>query len=381
MHKKAPIERAEFEKLLQNAIAFNINYVIKPRATLLKFLFGSTDARPTEYIIERLGYFQFYRYYTDAIIEFIQLHSPPVISISQVEKLINEINRKILTEISDEEGSDTQRLNLIKLLYHFFIDLSENNPINLRLPRGILSAFLQDKQFYEIKKSADKFFKEDIFIQEAVDLMRRKPEKIDAEEERADDKEESKKIEETLKNLNSGILDTEVITREIGKTKSGEEKPEEMQADIVTDSNVESLEDRSSIPSENMPESEAGILDRDLYSEELLAISAADESRAGEMTPEDWKKKIREGLFCEVNYRKKIIKKIFRRDENLFNELVSGLLDITSWDTAAEFIDNYFTKNKIDYYSEEAVKFVDIMHEYFEKDGEHDENRMNSGYV
>src|SRR5437867_966493 len=94
--KKIAINKDEFEKLLQNAVVFNINYVIKPRATLLKFLFGSTDARPTEYILERLRYFQFYRYYTDAIIEFVQLHSPPIISISQAEKLLDEINKKIL---------------------------------------------------------------------------------------------------------------------------------------------------------------------------------------------------------------------------------------------------------------------------------------------
>lgn len=183
-HKKIALKKEEFGKLLQNAVAFNINYVIKPKATLLKFLFGSIDARPAEYITEKLCYFQFYRYYTDAIIEFIQLHSPPVISISQAEKLLNEINKKILDEISSDETSDTQRLNLVKLPYHFFIDLTENNPINIKLPKTVLSAFFQDKVFDEIKKRTDNFFKEDIFIQEAVELMKKKKEEVEKKQKK-----------------------------------------------------------------------------------------------------------------------------------------------------------------------------------------------------
>ncbi|MGH2574629.1 MAG: hypothetical protein ACRDFC_02905, partial [Ignavibacteria bacterium] len=61
--------------------------------------------------------------------------------------------------------------------------------------------------------------------------------------------------------------------------------------------------------------------------------------------------------------------RLFYKDEMKFIDFVLKLLDITSWTTASEFIDDYFIKNKIDYYSEAAVKFVDAMHEYFENKG------------
>ena len=357
-HKKIALKKEEFEKLLQNAVVFNINYVIKPKGTLLKFLFGSSDARPTEHVIERLCYFQFYRYYTDAIIEFIQLHSHPVISISQVEKLLNEINKKILDEISSDESSDTQRLNLVKLPYHFFIDLTENNPINIKLPKTVLSAFFQDKSFNEIKKRTDNFFKEDIFIQEAVELMKKKKE----EEKKAEDVQ-SKAAEKTLQNSKSGFLNTEITAREIDKTKPVEQEQTEMRTEFIEE--VIGTEIKQSI------------LDKNIYSEELLSVSANDELRPEENIYEDWKEKILDKLFCEEHYRIRIVKKLFGRDEDIFKKFMFKLFDINNWETASEFIDNYFTKNKIDYYSEEAVKFVDIMNDHFAVGKNNDESMTN----
>jgi hypothetical protein len=332
------LAKQEFEKTLRNAVVFNINYVIKPKATLLKFLFGNTDARPADYIIQRLAYFQFYRYYVDAIIEFIQLHQPPVISISQIEKILDEINKKIFAEVTDENSSDTQRLNLIKLLYHFFIDLSENNPINIKLPKKILSSFFHDKKFNQLKKKTDAFFKDDIFIQEAVDLMKKK---VKGEKETG-----TPAAHVAIGDEKSLLLDTEVTTREIDKTAT-----------------------RNGVSSERSEKEPS-------YSEELiqtaspmageLAPSSPEEMTVPE-TPEQRKQKIQDELFCEPNYRKKILKKLFRRNEREFNDFVFQLFDITTWESASDFIDDYFAKNKIDYLSEEAVKFVDIMENYFTK--------------
>lgn len=41
------------------------------------------------------------------------------------------------------------------------------------------------------------------------------------------------------------------------------------------------------------------------------------------------------------------------------------LLDSTDWDDASVKIQEYFDTKRINYYSDEAIKFVDIMQVYF----------------
>src|SRR6266540_762955 len=52
--KDAALSRKEFDGLLNKAIIFNVNYIIKPKHTLLKFLFGDVETKPVEFITSRL---------------------------------------------------------------------------------------------------------------------------------------------------------------------------------------------------------------------------------------------------------------------------------------------------------------------------------------
>lgn len=169
-NKSIPLNKNEFEDILNKAIVFNINYIIRPKNTILKFLFGDVETRPVHFIRERLKYFQFYGYYVTQIDDFISINSLEVVSSSHVEHLVNEINRRLFEEIS-QPGSEQQRMNLVKLLYYFFHDLGTNNPINIKIPQKILSVYFNDKGYYDIKKRVDGFFSSEIFIQEAMELM------------------------------------------------------------------------------------------------------------------------------------------------------------------------------------------------------------------
>src|SRR5688572_24349807 len=131
--QNVPLDKRDFEEILNKAIIFNINYIIKPKNTILKFLFGDVETRPDHFIRARLKYFQFYGYYITQVTDFININSLEVISSNQIEHLINDVNQKLYEEIS-AAGSDSQRMNLVKLLYYFFHDLGDNNPINIKIP-------------------------------------------------------------------------------------------------------------------------------------------------------------------------------------------------------------------------------------------------------
>jgi hypothetical protein len=356
----AIISKAEFESVLNRAIIFNINYVIKPRSTLLKFLFGEVETRPASYVRERLRYFQFYNYYIDQIEDFININSPITISVNQIQQLIDDVNKNILEEINNPESGDSRLLNLIKLLYVFFLDLVKNNPINIKLSKKILSVFFNDKGFKQIQKRIDNFFSHEIFIQEAVELM--KPKK--AEKELIGAETDEKRAQEILSKAKTNLISTESSNKDIKiALETGENipKPEE----IIDPENLAEIKTirKSELVPEEMDDEKAG---DELYSEELILESRLNEAvSAVPETKEEKNEILFNELFCELSYRKKILKKIFNKEENTFKEFVKNILESNNWQSASKKIDEYFTNNNTDYFSEEAVKFVDILQYYF----------------
>lgn len=354
--KQNPIPRKEAEDILQKAVIFNINYVIKPKATLLKFLFGDVETRPADYINERLRYFQFYSYYTGHIIEFIAINSLYVISINQIEHLINEVNKKILTEISPK-NAEANRFNLVKLLYYFFLNLGPNNPINIKIPKRILSVFFNDKGFAEIKKRIDSFFAEDIFIQEAMELMKVSEKRPEKAEEEIDEN----RVKQILEKAKSTLLNPDASLTDIKKTVGRD--------DEVQDIKVTELkkEDELRIPDE-VAEKKL-VLDESIYSEDLEFEAAVSEAVPGiSLSEEDTFEKDFRQIFSDEKKRKKIIKKIFNKNEIDFKENSLKILRSENWENAAKLIEEIFERNGVNFYSEEAVTFVDLLEAHFIKD-------------
>ena len=358
------------QSMLNRAVIFNINYVIKPKNTLLKFLFGDYETRPADYIRKRLEYFLFYNYYIYHIENFINLNSPVTVSVNQVEHLINVVNKQILTEIGNPSNGDAQRLNLVKLLYIFFLDLADNNPINIKLPKKILSAFFKDKGFTQIQNRIDRFFSEVIFIQETIELMKPKPRKTKV---KASEAEIDEKAKEILLKAKTHLIDAESSDRDIKKAlTAGETAPTEEMMSAEREEQSKKADTRTEELSMKQ------VLEDEIYSEDLILESQlGNEETPKPISDKEKNEKIFDELFCEETYRKKILKKIFRRDKGFFKEFVYDLLKETSWDNAARKIDEMFSNRNIKYYSNEAVKFVDIMQSYYMRNPESENN--NSG--
>jgi hypothetical protein len=355
-----PLNKVDFEEILKKAIIFNINYVIKPKNTILKFLFGDVETRPVNFIFHRLEYFQFYGYYTSQISDFININSLDVVSYGQIDHLINEVNNKLYEEITGQ-SKDSQRMNLVKLLYYFFHDLGENNPINIKIPKKILSVYFQDKGFIEIKKRIDGFFSNDIFIQEAITLMN--PETQKAPKRTADTDVSEEKVNRMISEAKSMLISKDASNQEVEKVLPLKEKfPLE-----IPEINIRLIRENES----KLPEIEKRklIIDEEIYSDDLMFVTQfKDLVPPVQLTEEEKHHKLIEDLFCEAAYRKKILRTLFSKDENLFFENVKSVLNEKNWLDASNVIEDIFNKQKVDYFSEEAVKFVDIFHSHFVKD-------------
>lgn len=358
--KNNPISKEEAEDILHKAIVFNINYVIKPRATLLKFLFGDVETRPADYINDRLRYFQFYSYYIDHIIEFIAINSLYVVSSNQISHLIDEVNKKILSEVISAKG-EANRFNLIKLLYYFFLDLGPNNPINIKLPKKILSVYFLDKEFIEIKNKIDAFFADDIFIQEAIDLMKNAGKKPAVKDGKADEE----KLKEFYEKAKTNLLNKDIPDKEIQKPGIQAEA-DNKEANVSELKNEQELQ----IPGD-LKDKEINFEEK-IYSDDLeFAVRLQQAVPSVEKTQEELQEELDEGkidrVFYEQSFRKKIIKKIFNKDETDFKKTSAKILNSPDWKSATHLIEDLFVKNKVNFYSQEAVKFVDTIENYFSK--------------
>lgn len=330
------VTKDELEDLFRRAVAFYINYVLKPKQTILKFVFGEFESRPAEYVIERLKYFQFYEYYPNHLLEFISNNSPLTVSKEQVNFILEQIDKKIYEEITDESNKDSVRLNLLKLIFYFFADIIENKPVNKKLPKKLLSIFLSDKGFKDLKEKADKFFSDEIFIQEAVDLLKTKPIVVDLSNKKSQqDEDVSEYIKDAQKNIDSdeGIKDT--------------------------DSKIQTIEEEKPVV-----KTEKIISNKELYSEDLL-VKSSDEALVNDNDEQQITTKLIEEIFCEETFKKKIIKRLFSKDESKFIEEVKTILESKTWTEASSEIENYFDENKIDFYSPEAIRFVDLLQNHY----------------
>lgn len=63
--------------------------------------------------------------------------------------------------------------------------------------------------------------------------------------------------------------------------------------------------------------------------------------------------------------RKRFLKKIFRKDETHYATSLSELNSMTSWKEASIYIDKILIANDVDPYSNEAVRFSELMHRRF----------------
>ncbi|MEO8512178.1 MAG: hypothetical protein ABI543_01330 [Ignavibacteria bacterium] len=355
-----PLDKKEFEDLLDKAIVFNINYIIKPKNTLLKFLFGELETRPVNFIQNRIKYFQFYGYYITTIEDFISVNSLEVVSYNQVEHLLNEVNLNLLEEISGKQNQ-AHRMNLVKLLYYFFHDLGDNNPINIKLPKKILSVFFADKGYTDIKKKIDGFFSNEIFIQEAIELMDPENKKLPRSESETGVSDEQ--IKQIISNAKNELINKDIANKELEKILKTDEPPQEEIPEI----NIKLIREQEA----KLPEAQKNtiVIDDDIYSNELLFASQFNEITPPVLlTDEEKRKRVIGDLFCERSYKKKIIKRIFDKNETDFLKTVNGILDKKSWEEAVAILEELFKNKKVNFYSEEAVKFVDIFQSHFNKD-------------
>jgi len=145
-NKLLPYE--EVKKIIQQAVTFQITYLLRPVWTLKKFVFDATEVRSQEEVKLFFNYLYFYDYYKKIFLTLIEKKQLITISIYEFESLLEKIQNQLLEQ---------QMKNVIE---NALLDAAEflntGEVTKTKLSIETLEIFLKDKglhsQIFKIKK-------------------------------------------------------------------------------------------------------------------------------------------------------------------------------------------------------------------------------------
>ncbi len=140
-------------KLILHASSFNINYLVRPNWTLLKFVFDEAEHKTANEIKQILNYLYYYNYLRKILVSY--LNSKKIISINSQE--FEELLKKV-----DKLGVETYLQSILstalKSMAEFFnIGEVQKNKISLQA----IDTFLEEKKLFEHKFKLIEVFGDD----------------------------------------------------------------------------------------------------------------------------------------------------------------------------------------------------------------------------
>ncbi len=139
-------------KLLLHASSFNVNYIIRPKWSLLQFVFESENesSKQVAEVKQILNYLYYYPYLKRLLISFFNKKRIITITQSELEELLVKID-KINYESNFERVLDSALKNMIE-----FINMGESR--NNKISKQSVELFLEDKELPQYKMIlAEKF--------------------------------------------------------------------------------------------------------------------------------------------------------------------------------------------------------------------------------
>lgn len=301
--------RADLEELIEKSVRLSLNFTLRPKWTILQYVFGSYDSAPVGQVNRKLNIFEFYKFYEEAISSFIKESGILVITKKKVIELIDDTNcllyEKLMTEPSAVKTKNFF-LQIFKLIYDETTDIN----LDTTIPFGFIRLFLEDKSFTEI---LEKFYS-----------LRRL----------SDDKEINLKT--IIKIINGKYLSEEELTVS--------PEPAEVTRDELPD--IEFVPSKSEIGTEEYQK------EAEEPEPEKNEISLADSEVFA--------------LF-KSNKITKFQKKIFGGQQEKMLEVIRQMDNIGRWDDAAGVLKELFEKNNVDIYDGDVVYFVNTINDYFNR--------------
>jgi hypothetical protein len=368
--------------LLEKSVKLIVNYTLRPKWTLVNYLFGSFDSKPADEILRKTEVFGFYRYYIDLISGSIKDNALMFITQDEVNDLIVEANKVVLDKLV-KDTSSIKIKNFFSQVYK--LKYGDDREINLdwSIPYLFIKLFLEDKGFQElidkfkvipglddsmeiemktaIKVLTDKYYVNDDFfvLKDPAQVQKKQEDKPEINTNKSEKKDNN--TPETTEKID--------LTEDIKPEPKEEQLPAPQKNKIV----IEEEKPKGIIRIiKNIP---AKRFHREKKTQEL----PKEEKQEPAITEETEETRIEEKPVREFNaenrYKIKhlfkqeelniISKKIFKGSKSSMEEALEELGNFGTWQDASEYLKEIFVKNKVDLYNKQVVLFVDLLNDHF----------------
>ena len=380
----------EFSDLLTKAIKLNINYTIRPKWTLLSYLFSKYDSQQTEVIMNRTGIFTFYRFYIDFITNYIEENALVVITKEKVNRFIDEANNtlheKLMTNISGVK---------VKNFFIQIFRMVEKDPADVNLGSSVpflfIRTFLEDKGYDDVLERFEVVDGlEDETELELKDVIKIMTEKYAPPVEKEEPKKEVVEVKEETIEVESVVPDEEEVEVEIKDKEKVEEPGKEQKDDEVIVVDFKKWEDTVDEDKEDKKVKkvkEEEIKEDITTGVEQEPIPTEEEMEEQEEEPEDvevperpYKMTLPTHVIEESNLdvEKKSIGRLFKTGElssicqvvyhgnkHFMHESFRTLKEFDNWKEAAEYIKDLFYEKDVDIDDKTVLLFVDVLNDYY----------------
>lgn len=138
-HKLLPFE--DIKRLVHQAVTFNVNFLLRPRWTLVKFVFDVDETRNIDELRLFLQYAYFYEYYKKIIFAVIDKRKILTVSFVEFNELLDDIQRELLNS-QLQSVMDNGLYSIAE-----FLNIGETNKTKLAV--GTVEVFLRDKELHD----------------------------------------------------------------------------------------------------------------------------------------------------------------------------------------------------------------------------------------
>ncbi len=143
-------EPAEMLDRIQKANKLRFNYAIRPKWTLITYMFGSYESRPPAEISRKLELFPFYNFYIDSINDVLKDNFSIFITRNEVSLMIDETNKAIYRKLT----SDINNAKIKNFFLQIFLLKYNEHELTLEstVPYAFIKLFLNDKYYFDLEK-------------------------------------------------------------------------------------------------------------------------------------------------------------------------------------------------------------------------------------
>ena len=406
--KSTKITYHDIKDIINQAVAFNIDYTIVPNESLLNLFFDKKQEIKAEALKLKLNYIYYYPHLKEILSSYIDKKNVSVLTSSAVKKILSDINDQVLAEAPESAVEDA--INTIADFYNI------GNTGSQKLSARLVEIYLEKNHFEKYLDRLNKSILHDSKQKHSIGEIKAilfssapvkgieetKPEENELEEEPLQPEDAETQITEEKDNIEEpqkeAINQSETQDEE---TEVSDEK--EVEFDITEHENLDALYSfNEEEPEENVPakENDEIVIEKEEVSDEL---ESSEEFREKEeenapvihneidkplneneifksdaklleekedLSKEDQSKKTRDkDIFSYLTDKEieRIVGNVFNDDRDDFAGTMEKITDSSSYEEATEILKSVFKSYNVNPYSRDAITFTNSVSNYFEQ--------------